>query len=564
MRGPVVDRPHFAFIEQLRSALESLGFTDIFVDTEGIEAGDLFEDLIHRSIVDCDLFIELIGRDWLRLLNEKMEKGERDILQHELASAIALEKDIVPLLVDGATMPNANDLPETIRQLSSIDAKPIASNSSIEALAAVLRGPVREASRVRRLGGRWTAGYVFFATAVWVFAAIAPNIVGMREFGYDSWMGMATAWSGMFIWPVFFLPLILLALYRPFQILLEATLNARSFRDALSYASPVVFGTAIAIGMTVVEISPPQVPWTIHPKLGADCRGPPDPGPAASDLASEYDQDRRTLASYATAGAVPARYRNEFWMKDKCWPNVFFYMTVPLRGLVVDEAYTKERATVQKAFLRMLATESKAVKGTDAPFSTLFPFYALAFFLMIWALSVAIFMAAIYAIVNIRRPRDGRVLRVPSEDAFLCLTHAFVTLLVWVPFRMTTNSIKFSYYCVDLSTGCGPVWETFAKDGIFGLALLLGYTCLTVGMLWSHKRLLLGFLGTALVCAIAVCSVAIAKYHETIAQLVEFWQFWVAASLLISVMLIALWYQYDPALVRFRDFQERLRSRNGR
>jgi len=64
-------------------------------------------------------------------------------------------------------------------------------------------------------------------------------------------------------------------------------------------------------------------------------------------------------------------------------------------------------------FLRMLAKDSKHFKGTEAPYSELYPFYALSFFLMIWPLAIAILMAIIYAIVTIRRSRDGKVLRIP-------------------------------------------------------------------------------------------------------------------------------------------------------
>jgi TIR domain len=574
MHGPIPGKPNLFFIAQLRRALEQLGFKAVFVDTAEIKAGDYFEGRIYKAISNCDLFISLIGQDWLRIFNEK--KGKLDVLEREHAAAFELEKDIVPLLIDGATMPPESELTKEIEMLSYIDAKTVTSNASVEELVEALREPVQELSRVHKLGTGWTASYVGFAFLVWVFCGIVPNAVGFTEFGYDSWTGMATAWSGMFIWPAFFLPFIMLALHRPLQILLEATLNADSFGDALTYASPLWAGIILAAFMTVSEISVPQVPWTIHPVLPL-CPGPPDPGPTASREASrQYDQDKQTLGSYSADGALMNAYRDEFWMKNKCWPGVFFYLTVPVRGTQAAgnqpagppgegiQSYAAGRAEVQKAFWRMIAKDSKAFKGTDAPYSTLFPFYALAFFLMIWPLSAAIIMAIIYAAVSIRRPRDGKVLRVPNEDAFLCLTYAFVTLLVWVPFRMTTNSIKFSYYCADVLKGCGPIQETFFKDFGLGLALLIGYSAVTLGMLWNHRRMLLGFVGTLAVCLISGCAVAAALYHQTLSQLTDYWQFWLAVSLLAYLMLIALWYQYDPAIVRFRDLQDSAARRRRR
>jgi hypothetical protein len=102
------------------------------------------------------------------------------------------------------------------------------------------------------------------------------------------------------------------------------------------------------------------------------------------------------------------------------------------------------------------------------------------------------------------------------------------------------------------------------KDTAFGLAILAGYVALTVGMLWNHRRLLLGFIGTVAVCLIVACTLAVYRYHQTISQLCDYWQFWLAISLLGSLMLVALWYQYDPAIVRFKDFQEGGRERRGR
>jgi hypothetical protein len=163
-------------------------------------------------------------------------------------------------------------------------------------------------------------------------------------------------------------------------------------------------------------------------------------------------------------------------------------------------------------------------------------------------------MAMIYTTISIRRPRDGKILRVPNEDAFLCLMYGFITVLIWIPFRLTTNSVKFSYYCTDVGD-CGPIAETFMKDVPFGLTILAAYVAVTVGILWNHKRLLLGSLGTIVVCLIVVGTWAVYAYHPTISRLTDYWQFWLAVSLLASLMLTALWYQFDPAIVRFKDFQ---------
>ena len=556
-----------AFIARLRDALTQLGCSEVFVDTAEIHLGDSFADVIHSAIENCDLFIPMIGREWKRLLDERRRTPEPDILERELETALALDKDVVPILIDGADMPRASELPETIEGLASIDGAQVGSDASTDTLRLLLEASVRAAAQVRK-PSPWSArGYILVGVTVWMLGGIVPNYVGLREFGTSAWVGMAKAWAGFFIWPFFGLPFIILSLYRPFQILLEATLNARRTADALKYMSPVIGGIVFALGMTVVEVSPPQVPWTIHPKLLPTCSGPPDPGPQGSpERAADYEKLREALRSYGTAGDTATKYRDVFWIKDKCWPGVFFYVTAPLRygAGFASEASVVERTKVQPAFLRMLGRDSRGFVGTDAPYSYVFWTYVVSFFLMIALFSSALLTIIILTSVSIRRRRDGRVMRAPREDASFCLMFACIAALTWVPFRVITNSIKFYYYCVDPSTGCQPTEEIFLKDAMFGLAWVGGYTALSVGLLQRHKRLMLGLIATIITSLLSVSIAAIYFYHGIILRLTDYWQFWLAISLLLTLVLIALWYLYDPAIVRFRDFQETARRRRRR
>lgn len=550
------------FIERLKQALVQLGLEprDVFIDTDNIVPGYYFLFVIHQAIWKCDLFIPVIGTQWTTLLDQKLQKEEDDVVVRELAAALKLERNIVPLLIDHDKMPVK--LPEEIQELTEIDGESLTSDASVEALAAALAKPVAEITQEHRLGRVWNVGYALFSIALWALCGILPNAIGVSEFGFDTWIGMATGWAGMFIWPTFFMPFIMLALHSPCKTLVEAALNAGNPHDALRYAAPIFLGFLFAIGITISEISLPQVPWTVHPKLLAQCHGPDNPAANERNPAiAQYNRDLAILASYPESGAIPKDYRDTFWAKDACWPNVFFYLAIPLRESPTNGEYAAQRSDIQKAFLRVLGKDAKGFKGTEAPYSTLFPFYALAFFLMAWPLSSSIIMAIIYATISVRA-RGGRVLRIPSEDAILCLTYGFVTLLVWMPFRMTTNSIKNSYYCLSPADGCHPIWEIFSKDLYLGLALFTGYAALTVGLLWNHRRLLLGFLGSCAVLLIVTITLLVYKYYQTISGLTDYWQFWLANSLLLILVLIWLWYQYAPFFVRLKDFLDDKKQRD--
>jgi len=72
--------PDFAFLHTLKTALSLNGFEEVFVDTDprtGIDVGDDFEVRIYRAIVDCDLFLAVIGKKWTKILEQKTRSGDR-------------------------------------------------------------------------------------------------------------------------------------------------------------------------------------------------------------------------------------------------------------------------------------------------------------------------------------------------------------------------------------------------------------------------------------------------------------------------------------------------------
>jgi TIR domain len=533
--------PDLQVIRNVEAALRDVGFTEVFVDTNphSIEAGDNFEARIYQAIADCDLFVPLIGPKWLEAIGEKSSKGDPDIVVREIRGAINEEKEIVPILVDGAEMPPPRSLPRDIRSLYYKNGIEIKSADTVKDIAAKLRSTPRRVNRVGRLGPVWKYGYIVAALIAYYFCAIHPHIVGISEFGVKPWLGMAQVWSGFYIWPVFFLPFILVALYRPLTVLTELTLNASSPTDVLSYGSPLIFGTLVAILATLIEvISPDQVPWSIHPLLPQPgcVRGPATAGPELADLSS-YDRNGQLLAQQGSL----------FWLRDKCWPNVFFYLTVPAYRQIAGQGYEAERPRVQRSFVAVLRSTF------DVPYSRSFVAYVISFSILIWLAAVGITMAVFYVTVRIRRP-DNTVLKIPSEDAYLCLTYAFVIFMVWVPFRMNTIYFKDLYYCADLRQ-CSLSADHYLYDIILGIMLLMAYLYLTVGLLIQYRRTALSLLGTAFILLITVSAFAVARFAANVAQLAELWQFYIAIAIPTIVIFSALWWQFDPSFVRLKDFR---------
>jgi DNA polymerase len=94
---------------------------DIFMDVDSIQPGVDFTKALESAVAACDVFIAMIGPQWLVVTDEH---GERrldqwnDFVRLEIASALRLNKTVIPVLVGRARMPAPNLLPEDIAPLA--------------------------------------------------------------------------------------------------------------------------------------------------------------------------------------------------------------------------------------------------------------------------------------------------------------------------------------------------------------------------------------------------------------------------------------------------------------
>ena len=163
-------------------------------------------------------------------------------------------------------------------------------------------------------------------------------------------------------------------------------------------------------------------------------------------------------------------------------------------------------------------------------------------------------MAVFYVTVRIRRP-DNTIVKSPSEHAYLCLTYAFLAFMVWVPFRMNTIYFKRVYFCSNIN-GCVLTPDHYLYDIILGTMLLIAYAYLTVGLLIQYRRTATSLLAAAALIAICLSAFVVIRFGESIAILTEHWQFYVAVAIPMIVILVALWWQFDPEVMQLNDFKE--------
>jgi hypothetical protein len=101
------------------------GKARVFRDIDAIAAGANFVEVIHRAVGECDVLLALIGRQWLTLADAQGRRrldAEDDFVRLEIAAALQRQVRVIPVLVQGASMPEAPMLPDALKGLARCQA----------------------------------------------------------------------------------------------------------------------------------------------------------------------------------------------------------------------------------------------------------------------------------------------------------------------------------------------------------------------------------------------------------------------------------------------------------
>ena len=157
--------------------VRSFGAGRVFIDVDDIQAGLPFSEIIQRSVGSSAVLLALIGKRWR---GERDDAAPRifepgDFVRQEVAAALAKGLRVIPLLLDGAAIPDAAQLPPELRPLAGRNALEL-DHTRFEAdmarLVRELRAALGEAAaappstRERPRAGWWFAAALVAAAAV--------------------------------------------------------------------------------------------------------------------------------------------------------------------------------------------------------------------------------------------------------------------------------------------------------------------------------------------------------------------------------------------------------------
>ena len=97
------------------------GEKQIFRDVEAIEAGVDFVEAINEAVGACTALIAVIGPNWVKVMDEQGRRrldDPHDFVRLEIAAALTRRIRVIPVLVGGAVMPKAEEIPADLEGLA--------------------------------------------------------------------------------------------------------------------------------------------------------------------------------------------------------------------------------------------------------------------------------------------------------------------------------------------------------------------------------------------------------------------------------------------------------------
>lgn len=100
---------------------EHFGPGQVFKDVDSVDLGDDFAEVITTGVGSCDVLLALIGDRWLSITDDTGRRrldDPDDFVRLEIETALARGIRVIPILVGGARIPRAEELPPSVAKLA--------------------------------------------------------------------------------------------------------------------------------------------------------------------------------------------------------------------------------------------------------------------------------------------------------------------------------------------------------------------------------------------------------------------------------------------------------------
>ena len=93
----------------------------VFMDVDSIDLGVDFTQVIDESLARCAAIIVVIGKDWVGVTDAQGRRrldNPDDYVRLEIESALQRGIRVIPVLVEGASIPDRSELPPSLASLT--------------------------------------------------------------------------------------------------------------------------------------------------------------------------------------------------------------------------------------------------------------------------------------------------------------------------------------------------------------------------------------------------------------------------------------------------------------
>jgi TIR domain len=103
------------------------GEDSVFMDIDNIPFGTDFRTHIREELLRSDILVAVIGPRWLGVAADGKSRiaDAADPVRVEVETALTQSIPVLPVLIDGAAMPSADQLPASLKDLAFINAAPV-------------------------------------------------------------------------------------------------------------------------------------------------------------------------------------------------------------------------------------------------------------------------------------------------------------------------------------------------------------------------------------------------------------------------------------------------------
>jgi hypothetical protein len=94
---------------------------NVFLDVDNIDLGVDWFNVLTERVGACDALVAVIGRSWVSNADKdglRRIDDPNDFVRIEIEAALQRNVRVIPVLVDGAAMPKASELPESLKGLA--------------------------------------------------------------------------------------------------------------------------------------------------------------------------------------------------------------------------------------------------------------------------------------------------------------------------------------------------------------------------------------------------------------------------------------------------------------